>query len=440
MIPMHRWLPMVALAAALSCNRAPLSARDAAASDVAANSALVVGQIVVMKEGSGRGTVISSPGGITCGGTCAADFVGQTVVTLSAEPDSTSDFEGWSGPCQGTGPCTLSVNATHAVTASFVARERTLSVSVTGRGRVTSYPTKIDCGQTCTVSFESGLGVVLTATAEGDSRFVGWSGACTGATPCSITLDADRMVTAHFEPVKEGLSVAKNGSGAGRVTSSPLGIDCGDACAASFVPGTNIILQASPDDTSTFTGWSGLCEGTEACVLRMSSAGSVTAGFERIQYGLSIDKIGSGSGSVRATPAGIASTNSCAANYAVGTLVTLTATPDETSIFTGWTGACAGAGACTIAMEGAQTVSATFEAIRRRLSISRTGRGDVTSIPSGLRCGDFCSADFVIGTHVLLQVTPEPGSTFVGWSGACSGSAPCTVIMDEDRSLAAAFR
>ena len=72
-------------------------------------------------------------------------------------------------------------------------------------------------------------------------------------------------------------------------------------------------------------------------------------------------------------------------------------------------------------MDGAQTVSATFEAIRRRLSISRTGKGDVTSIPSGLGCGDLCSANFVIGTHVLLLATPEPGSTFAGWSGACAG-------------------
>jgi uncharacterized repeat protein (TIGR02543 family) len=91
-------------------------------------------------------------------------------------------------------------------------------------------------------------------------------------------------------------------------------------------------------------------------------------------------------------------------------------------------------------MDGAQTVSATFEATRRRLSIGKTGKGQVTSVPAGLACGALCFADFVVGTHVLLQVTPEAGSTFDGWSGACAGSAPCTVIMDEDRSVTAAFR
>lgn len=441
---MHRWLVISALTgmAVLSCNRTPLSAWDAGGIDTA-DSGPVVGQVIVMKEGTGRGAVISSPGGITCGGTCVADFAGPAVVTLSAVPDSHSTFLGWSGECQGTGVCTIQVSATHALTATFVAQEHTLKVSQTGagRGKVTSFPLRIDCGEACVATFETGLTVVLTAAAEGDSTFDGWSGGCKGTDICTLVLDADQTVVAHFSRATQGLRVAKSGTGAGRVSSSPAGIDCGNACIASFAPGSDITLHAWPDATSTFVGWSGLCQGTEGCSLRMSAAGSVTAGFELIQYGLSIDKTGSGSGTVKASPAGIASANSCAAAYPAGTSVTLVATPDETSVFTGWSGACSDAGACTVVMDAAQTVSANFEAIRRRLSLSRTGKGEITSVPSGLKCGDVCTADFVIGAQILLLATPAPGAIFAGWSGACAGSSEtCTVVMDAARTVSASFQ
>ena len=40
--------------------------------------------------------------------------------------------------------------------------------------------------------------------------------------------------------------------------------------------------------------------------------------------------------------------------------MTLTATPSPTSVFTGWSGACSGKGACVVAMDAAQAVTATF--------------------------------------------------------------------------------
>jgi hypothetical protein len=441
---MHRGLVIAALTgvAALSCNRTPLSTRDAGGFDTADSESLV-GQVIVMKEGTGRGTVISSPGGITCGGTCAADFAGPASVTLYAVPDSNVTFLGWSGECQGTGTCTIKVSATHALTATFAAQEHRLAVSQAGagRGRVTSFPLRIDCGESCADSFETGLTVVLTAAAEGDSIFDGWSGACKGSDVCTLVLDADQTVVAHFDRATQGLRVAKSGTGTGRVSSSPSGIDCGSACTGSFAPGSDITLRAWPDANSTFTGWSGLCQGTEDCTIHLSAAGSATASFELVQYGLSIDKTGSGSGTVKASPAGIASANSCAATYPAGTPVTLIATPDETSVFTGWAEACSGAGACTVLMDASQSVSANFEAIRRRLSLSKAGNGEVTSVPSGLKCGDVCTADFVMGAQILLQATPHAGSTFAGWSGACSGSSEtCTLIMDAAHTVSASFR
>jgi hypothetical protein len=76
--------------------------------------------LTVSKSGAGTGAVASSPGGIACGSTCAANFASGTVVTLTATPASDSVFAGWSGPCSGTGTCSVTMDAAKTVAASFV--------------------------------------------------------------------------------------------------------------------------------------------------------------------------------------------------------------------------------------------------------------------------------------------------------------------------------
>ena len=64
--------------------------------------------LAVTKQGSGSGTVTSSPAGILCGAACLASYVHGTVVTLTATPAAGSVFAGWTGACTGTGACWLS--------------------------------------------------------------------------------------------------------------------------------------------------------------------------------------------------------------------------------------------------------------------------------------------------------------------------------------------
>ncbi|HYD40222.1 MAG TPA: glycoside hydrolase family 11 protein [Anaeromyxobacter sp.] len=70
---------------------------------------------------------------------------------------------------------------------------------------------------------------------------------------------------------------------------------------------------------------------------------------------------------------------------------------------------------------------------------SGTGSGTVTSNTGGINCGSTCSANISSGTAVTLTATPSSGSTFGGWSGACTGTGSCIVTMTAARSVTATF-
>ena len=148
-----------------------------------------------------------------------------------------------------------------------------------GAGTVTSTPAGIDCGAFCSSGFNPGEVVSLTATPATGSVFAGWSGDCTGTGACSVTMDANRTVGATFNSLNNTLTITKNGTGLGTVTSSPTGIDCGGTCSAAFPSGTVVTLTPTPLTGSFFTGWSGACTGTGACSVTMDAARAVTATF-----------------------------------------------------------------------------------------------------------------------------------------------------------------
>lgn len=85
------------------------------------------------------------------------------------------------------------------------------------------------------------------------------------------------------------LTVSKTGTGTGTITSSPIGIDCGTTCSASFVYPTMVTLTATPNPDSTFTGWSGeTCSGTGTCTVTMDAARSVSAAFTQNVHSISL--------------------------------------------------------------------------------------------------------------------------------------------------------
>ena len=74
----------------------------------------------------------------------------------------------------------------------------TVSKTGAGSGTVTSNPTGISCGATCSAAFAIGTMVTLTAAPAAGSTFSGWSGSCTGTGACTVTMSAARAVTANF--------------------------------------------------------------------------------------------------------------------------------------------------------------------------------------------------------------------------------------------------
>ncbi len=154
------------------------------------------------------------------------------------------------------------------------------------------------------------------------------------------------------------LTVAKTGNGT--ITSSPAGISCGSDCSESYASGAAVTLTATAAAGSSFTGWSDACTGSATCTVTMNAAKSVTATFALQTFALTANKSGSGSGTITSSPAGISCGSDCSESYASGAAVTLTATAAAGSSFTGWSGACTGSATCTVTMNAAKSVTATF--------------------------------------------------------------------------------
>ncbi len=85
------------------------------------------------------------------------------------------------------------------------------------------------------------------------------------------------------------------------------------------------------------------------------------------------------------------------------------------------------------------TAGGTYVLAKPLLTTSVTGFGSVTSNPAGVACPGTCSANFHDYQMVPLTATPASGQSFLGWSGACTGTGACQVRMDAAKSAAAAF-
>jgi len=323
-----------------------------------------------------------------------------------------------------------------------------VSLGGTGNGSVVSSPFGINCGTTCEASFTPSTTITLTATPESDSVFSGWSGAgCSGTGTCEFVFDGSGVnVTASFALKEYDLVVSTGGDGAGGVASTEAGIDCGSDCTETYTHGSAVTLTATSTGQSGFGGWAGDCSGlTPTCALTMDSAKNVTASFDLDGFTLSVSLAGTGGGSVTSNSGTIdCPSGDCADSYSAGTTVTLTASSDATSTFTGWTGDCTGT-PCQVTMTAARSVTATFTRITHTLTVAKSstrgGDGLVTSNPSGISCGTDCTEIYDKNTPVSLSQAPIGNAIFMGWSvsGCGVGDPTCDVTMETDVTVTASY-
>ncbi len=340
-----------------------------------------------------------------------------------------------------------------AIASGAAGKTRTLTVLKQGTGTIASSPSGIDCGSTCIAAFTEGSSVTLSPAPGPGFVFAYWTGGCAGKTPaCSVTMNADVTVQAVFVSSKTkqnrlAITKVRTAQGDGTVTSGDGTINCGTDCSEGFYPNSPVLLSASPKAGSTFTGWSPPCSGTGTCAITMDKAYTVKATFSGPAI-LTVTKVSrvKGTGTVTSTPAGIACSPTCKAGFIANTVVTLHAAPDPLSVFTSWSGTgilCPGTEGCTVTMDKAKTVKATFtgpSTLKVTITSKNKGMGTVTSTPYGISCPEDCSEAYPYQGMVTLTATAEPGSTFVSFSGcAAAAGTSCTVTMDKAKTVKATF-
>ena len=169
-----------------------------------------------------------------------------------------------------------------------------------GNGAVTSMPRGLDCQATCSARFAENTTVILRALPRKGSRFQGWSGACVGRSAlCILVARGTQTVSATFarkggpfEDVSQVvttrpvLNVTRAGP-AGRIVSSPAGIDCPPVatCSRPFDRGHRVTLTAMAPKGAALVRWDGLlvnCPGKSSCSVTMNATTDVTATFKAI--------------------------------------------------------------------------------------------------------------------------------------------------------------
>ncbi|MCB9649472.1 MAG: hypothetical protein H6730_23165 [Deltaproteobacteria bacterium] len=210
------------------------------------------------RGGAGEGTVTAT--GISCGTDCEESYADGAVVSLVAEPGTGSAFGAWTG-CDSTSgtTCTVTMTEDRTVSVTFlVGGEATLTVAKDGSGAGSIAGTGIDCGTDCQEAVAIGTTLTLEATPAAGSSFGAWTGCdTTAARSCTVTVTANRTVTATFEAVSaiiisEDITVATTWPAGGvyQVTNSinisaPLTIEAG--VVVKLDPGVSLRVTGSLD-------------------------------------------------------------------------------------------------------------------------------------------------------------------------------------------------
>jgi len=367
----------------------------------------------------------------------------------------------------GAQPATIQIRdnasgGTQAVNATGVGTGN-IALTKVGTGTVTSAPAGLSCNGACpsqTGSFST-TPVTLTATPDAGWTFDSWGGACASAgttNVCSVAItQALTSVSATFRQLFT-LTIATTGAGA--VTSNPFGITCGTGgtdCSEPYLIGTNVQLTADPDPGYEVASWTGSgvsCGPAQrTCSVSMTQARTVAIEFRPLRT-LTVSTVGTGVGTISGGGINCVSpgTGTCTAQVIDGTLVTLTRTNSAAAagsqnVFGGWGGDCNAFGvaaACTLTVDGAKNVAATFT-LQHRLSLTINSvsgaMGSLLANPGNFLCNaNTCEQYFNAGANLTITASPATGiDVLQSVTGACTMS-PCSIAnLDGPKTVTATF-
>lgn len=423
---------------------------------------------------SGNGTVFTNPG--------QSVYNAGSTVTLNAVPANGQQFTGWNGAVTSTtNPLTVTMNADKVITANFqsqgiitglsTASKKTYSIAQLKSGitfytdqayKVGSVPAFLNLSpfiktpdadktskDTALIHFNlsqrTNIYIAYDSRASSlPSWLKGWQKSSytigvTGAkfnhfnlyikaypagrvtiggnmvSPAAGALD-NYIVIGVAQPVQYSLTLTSNGNGT--ISKSPN--------QSAYNNGTNVTLTPLPAGGYQFAGWSGdTSSAANPLSIIMNAKKSLTATFVPASTQYTLTVVTNGNGSVTRNPV--------QATYAVGTNVTLTATPANGYQFTGWSGDAAGtANPLIITMNAGKFVTANFAPLTYTLTTSVSGSGSVSLNPTG--------PTYNSGANVTLTAIPADGYVFAGWSGDASGSVnPLTISMGANKVITATF-
>ncbi len=323
------------------------------------------GELTLQVQVTGAGTVRSHPAGIECRPRCARRFARGGPVALAATPDAGWEFRGWRGAgCAGTGPCAVGGDGDRSLSARFArVRDRagaTLTLSVSGDGRVVSEPSGLDCRPRCVATFRRGTVVTLLPQ---DGALRRWTRDCATADRCRVRMDGPRTIGARFDARVETVTLVVNAPN-GRVVSDPAGIDCGRTCSAEFPRGAAVALLAQAASGHGFRRWSAPCGSGRRCALTLDEDTTITASYEPLPAPPRLTVAGSRNGTVTSADGLISCGARCGAGYARGTTVTLAATAADGWYLRAWEGCDrVDADRCSVTLQADRTVTPRFEDI-----------------------------------------------------------------------------
>lgn len=377
--------------------------------------------LTVAKAGTGAGTVTSSPAGVDCGSDCSESYASGTSVSLTASASAGSTFAGWGGACSGTAACSVSMTAARSVTATF-------DSSTTPRGTFgnNGNPWAIAASGTTRIQAENfdtgGQGVAYN---DSDAANSGGQYRPTEGVDVEAATDASGGYDVGWVTAGEWLEYTVNVAAAGtydlrlRVARQPAGTSTVSVLFGG-VDKTGALAVPSTGGWQTWTDVTrpGVTLSAGPQVLRIALTGAsynvnwieITAAAPTTQT-LTVAKAGTGTGTVTSSPAGISCGSDCSEAYASGTSVALAASASAGSAFAGWSGACTGAGACTVAMTAARSVTATFAASASAVTIY----GDALA-PDWANWSWSAAIDFA-GTSPVRVGTRAANVTYQGWGG-----------------------